>query len=191
MRSSTTIMRAIWFAILTLSLYHFSAQAAENQPAYSIDNEKFRIRLIPRTPDQIASFYEGRGFPKDAIAYIRTRCFITVGIRNKSREPVWLELANWRFISKSGEFSRFDRRYWRQHWQQLGLALRFQSTFRWTLLPEILDFRFDEREGGNIVLPRGHGPFTITASFATGKHKRGGLIKVTFKNVRCAGDLPQ
>lgn len=47
-----------------------------------------------------------------------------------------------------------------------------QPTFRWTLLPENLDFQPDEREGGNIMLPRTRDP----------------LLRLKFDNLYCAED---
>jgi hypothetical protein len=63
-----------------------------------------------------------------------------------------------------------------------------QSTFRWTLLPESLDFRPDEAEGGNIVLPPPSGPFTIEAPFEVSVDGDVQRRLVTFEGVRCAGE---
>ena len=103
-----------------------------------------RVRLLPRSPEQIAAFYEARGFPKPAIAALKKQCFITVGIRNKSKSIVWLDMSTWRFESANGPVTRLDRNYWKSYWKSLPLEQRFQSTFRWTLIPESLDFRPDE-----------------------------------------------
>lgn len=146
------------------------------------------MRMIPRTPNQMAAFYEARGFPKFALDAIRKTCFITVGIRNKGEDILWLDLTNWRFRSVDGEIHRLDRHYWKQEWIRLGLSQAHQSTFRWTLIPEQLDYRPQEREGGNIVLPRTGKPFTLEAEFRSGKDKRGSLIKLKFENLQCAED---
>jgi hypothetical protein len=66
----------------------------------------------------------------------------------------------------------------------------YQSTFRWTLLPAKLDFQADEREGGNITLSRTDKPFSLHATFATGKDKQGPRIDVQMKDLRCAEDKP-
>lgn len=176
-------------AVLLLCLNVFISEAAENRtPRLEVNNETMRMRLIPRTPNQMAAFYEARGFPKFAINTIRDTCFITVGIRNKSKTIVWLDLASWHFSSADGEIHRLDRSYWKQVWKRQGLSQAHQSTFRWTLIPEQLDYRPQEREGGNIILPRTGKPFTLLADFRTGKDKRGSLIKVKFENMQCAED---
>lgn len=162
----------------------FAAQA--KPPGY--EDAQIRLRLIPRTPDQMAGFYEARGFPKAMVDTLKEYCFFTVGIRNKSSDIVWLELDRWRFESSQGEVRRIPRRYWPPLWKQMKVPMAAQSTFRWTLLPEVLDFRPDEHEGGNIVLKASDQDFSLTASFAIGADKQGGLIKARIDNLRCARD---
>jgi hypothetical protein len=60
------------------------------------------------------------------------------------------------------------------------------STFRWTLIPETLDYLPDEEEGGNIILPRVSGPIQVKASFPTGEHKQGPVINIEFDRLFCA-----
>ena len=147
-----------------------------------------RVRLLPRSPEQIAAFYEARGFPKPAIAALQKQCFITVGIRNKSKSIVWLDMSTWRFESADGPATRLDRNYWKSYWKSWPLEQRFQSTFRWTLIPESLDFRPDEAEGGNIILPRTGKPVAIRAQFLTGADKTGPVIDIKIDDVHCAED---
>jgi hypothetical protein len=63
-----------------------------------------------------------------------------------------------------------------------------QSTFRWTLLPEVLDFRPDEAEGGNVTLERTGKAFALEARFAIGTDRKGGDIEVRIDGLRCAED---
>lgn len=154
------------------------------------ENRSLKLVVIPRTPQQMAAFYEGRGFPSKAIAATRTACFFTIGLHNKSQDILWLDTANWQFQTATGPLKRITRDEWKQRWQQLELALPYQSTFRWTLLPAGLDFQPDEREGGNITLPRTDKPFNLHATFATGKDKQGPRIDVQMKDLQCAEDQP-
>ena len=149
------------------------------------ENDFLKLTVTPRTAQQMAAFYEGRGFPAEAIKLTRTACFFTIGIHNKSRDIIWLETANWQFQTASGPLKRITRDEWQQRWQQIGLALPYQSTFRWTLLPAELDFQPDEHEGGNITLSRTDKPFNLHASFATGKDKQKPRIDVRIANLRC------
>lgn len=174
------------FLISTLVLVAGVAQAADDRVVF--ENSRMKITMTPRTPDQMAAFYEARGFPNDMIRLIRQQCFITTIIRNKSDDVLWLELDNWHFESADGAVRRYDREYWKKRWNEMNVPLPSQSTFRWTLLPEALDFRPNEGEGGNIVLHRDSAPFEVSASFAIGKDKRGGTVKVRMENVRCAED---
>ena len=63
-----------------------------------------------------------------------------------------------------------------------------QSTFRWTLIPETLDFYPKEKEGGNVILPRTGKPFSVFAKFDTGKDRKGKPIIINFDNMTCKTD---
>lgn len=152
------------------------------------DSARLTVVLTPRTPDQMAAFYTARGFGREMIDRLSAQCFITVFIANKSADIVWLDLGQWHFSNADGAVERHDRRYWREQWNTLQIPLAHQSTFRWTLLPERLDFRPGEHEGGNIILPRLGKNLTITARFATGADRTGTPIDVAFDKVQCAED---
>jgi hypothetical protein len=175
--------------LLCLSLFMAGSHAADN-PADRLvfDHPLFKLRLSPRTPQQIAGFYEGRGFPRWALDELTNTCFITVGLRNKSEQIIWLDLDNWHFMADGKVIQRQDRNYWLDYWRQKELPANLRTTFRWTLMPEQLDFRPHEGEGGNIILPRTDRPLTIHAQFRTGADKQGEEIKVRFDNVYCARD---
>jgi hypothetical protein len=146
------------------------------------------IEFAPRTPDQMGSFYEARGFPRAMLDRLKDTCYITVRIHNTSEHTIWHELENWEFSVNGEPVEREHRDVWKQRWQDMGIPLRFQSTFRWTLLPETLDYLPGEVEGGNIVLPRIDQPITLKASFKTGKDKQGPVIKIEYNKLHCAND---
>lgn len=148
----------------------------------------FRMRILPRSPNQIAAFYEARGFPQFAIDELRQVCFITTGVGNKSEKQLFHDLSQWEFSDKNGPAKRMLRQDWKERWQQLGLEKRFQSTFRWTLMPEKLDFYPQEGEGGNLIFPRTGNPITIKARLRLGKGSQARIYEVTFKDIRCAED---
>lgn len=174
--------RTARFGLLLLLLLLSLAIKAERD----YESDRLVVNLTPRTPQQIAAFYEGRGFSDTMIDILREQCFITVFIENKSRDIIWLDLDHWRFTNADGPLVRRDRQHWKAHWQKMDIPLAHQSTFRWTLLPEQLDFLPDEREGGNIILPREAQPFTLSARFDTGEQREGTPIKVKLENLRCA-----
>lgn len=176
----------VWLLFLLLcGFFTGPSRAASKQPGY--ETEYFRLGLSSRTPSQIAAFYTGRGFPHFAIDEVQKWCFITIGLHNKGKERVWLDLGNWHFHTPETELRRYSRADLSQRWQELGLEKRFQSTFRWTLMPEKLDFHPFEGEGGNIVLPRTGKPITITASIAVGDDKAK-IYPVKIDSVFCASD---
>lgn len=154
------------------------------------ENEQLRLHVTSRSPQQIAAFYEARGFPKAMIERLRQVCFLTLGIRNKSAGIIWHDMKDWHFSVNGQPVQRFDRDYWKQQWQQMDIPMASQSTFRWTLLPEQLDFRPQETEGGNITLPRMPGAYDIQARFRTGDDGQGPPIEATLRYLRCAEDRP-
>lgn len=172
----------------TTLLLPLPGQAADNKDRYRLETKNIKIGMFPRTPSQMAGFYEGRGFPDKAIEATRKYCFITVGMRNTGKQVIWLDLASWRFYNKHGEIQRTSRDQWKQTWQQLGVPLANQSTFNWTLLPEQRDLHPDEPAGGNITLQPVDGSFNVKATFATGKDKSGQPLVVELQNVRCLKD---
>ncbi|MFP4610246.1 MAG: hypothetical protein ACLFQT_04420, partial [Thiohalophilus sp.] len=152
------------------------------------ESGQLAITLTPRTPQQIAAFYVGRGFARAMIDILREQCFITVFIRNKSPDILWLDLDHWRFSNADGPLLRRDREHWKARWQKMDIPLAHQSTFRWTLLPEQLDFLPGEREGGNLILPRDDQPITLTARFDSGAQREGEPIDIKLENIRCAAN---
>jgi len=146
------------------------------------------IDFTPRTPNQMASFYEARGFPKAMRDVLKQQCFITVGITNTSNTKIWLDGSNWRFSAAGKPLKREHRDYWKNRWQNMGMPLSKQSTFRWTLIPETLDYLPGEHEGGNIVLPFTDKAISITATFSTGKNKLGKKITINTDKLFCAED---
>lgn len=167
----------------------FGADRAEKR--WEFDNGALQVHANPRTPQQIAAFYIGRKFPPEMIELLRQECFVTFVIRNRSAHVIWLDQSRWTFEAGGEALQSLDRTYWKQQWQELDAPLAAQSTFRWTLLPETLDFRPNETEGGNVVLPRTDKPITLTARFAREGTAANDTIEVRFDDLRCAQDAPR
>lgn len=176
-------------ASIMLWLYLSPLTAQEPPQASRFENDSLTIRLVPRTPNQMAAFYEARGFARNALEVLKKACFVTVVIRNKTdSEVIWLEPKNWRFLSEHGDVARLTREYWNTQWGELKLPLAHRSTFGWTLLPERRDLQPKEPVGGNLALTRTSAPVTVVAQFMTGQAKQGPEITVRFENIRCAQD---
>ena len=163
----------------------------KEQPRYE-DDEIF-MRIVLRTPEQLTAFYAGREFKQEAIDEILKTCYVTPIIKNKKLNALWLELDNWEFFIESKDrdngdnkpIKRIKRDYWKAIWQKVSLPQAHQSTFGWTLMPEVRDLRFDESVGGSVVLPMQSKPFTIKANFRTGLNKQGKTRTVILKNISC------
>jgi hypothetical protein len=164
-----------------------AAATAASQPGV-ISTEDIELQFAPRTPNQLMSFYEARGFPSAMTDILSRQCFVTVRIHNKSKTRIWHDLDRWRFFHNGRPLQREHRNYWLDKWRAMDMPLASISTFRWTLLPEALDYLPDEEEGGNIILPRVDGPISLTASFATGDDKQGKVITIEYSDLYCAED---
>lgn len=179
MRTLLAILFIITFPFIT------NVQAA---PPVVVKTPELEIGFTPRSPQQMGSFYEARGFPKEMREVLAKQCFITVGILNNSNKKIWLDLSNWKFSSAGKTIEREHRDAWKKRWQDMNIPLNKQSTFRWTLIPETLDYLPGEHEGGNIVLPFTDKPVSLTATFATGENKQGETITITTDKLFCAED---
>lgn len=169
---------------LLASLLPLGTPAAD-QPVKRKDVE---FSLSIRTPEQQAAFYSARGFPEAAIREITATCFLTVGIYNRSREVVWLELADWRLTDAAGKpVARITREQWEQTWQRLEVPLASRATFGWTQLPEVRDLQPGEPVGGNVAIIAPSGPFRLTARFRTGTDGAGPPLEFVVKDLSCPG----
>jgi len=159
----------------------WSADRKEN----TYEDEQIKVRVFIRTPEQIAAFYQGREFPKNAVDELRKACNFTVLMRNIGSEIIWLELDRWRFSAKGKVIEPLGRDYWQQRWKTLKLTTAHQSTFGWTLLPDSRDLHTDEPVGGGVTLPMLNEPFDVVMPLRTGADKQGKIKNIEFKNIHC------
>ena len=159
-------------------------------PGPFVENERILMVLIPRTTEQMAAFYEARGFPPAAIERISRTCFVTVHIENRSRDVIWLQPRQWNLADGGGEIRRLDSDYWLAQWNAIDLPQASRSTFGWTQLPAVRDLQPDEPVGGNIVFPGTTATFNLEAFFRTGQDRRGEVLEVRFENVACPRGEP-
>ncbi|HYQ72563.1 MAG TPA: hypothetical protein VET88_11640 [Gammaproteobacteria bacterium] len=159
-------------------------------PGPFVESEDFLFVLIPRTPEQMAAFYEARGFPPAAIAKIKATCFITVHIENHSQRVIWMEPHNWKYHSEGQPLQRLNSDYWATQWDAIDLPQASRSTFGWTQLPAKRDLQPHEPVGGNLVFPGKTGRFELAAVLETGQDRRGTPIEVRFENIECSTGEP-
>jgi hypothetical protein len=172
-------------AVLLLALPALTR--AETAPR-SVESDGLYMFVRLSTPDQMAAFYEARGFPPGAIERLRRTCFVMGHVENRGKQVIWLDLKNWHFLSGEKEIHRLDRNYWDGVWNGIDMPQASRSTFGWTQLPETRDLQPGEPVGGNVILPPTKEPFTLQADFFTGEDRRTGMIRVRFENLRCATD---
>jgi hypothetical protein len=186
------LMTARWLAILLASMLPTAGSYGFDKPYPGpfFENEQILMVLVPRAPEQMAAFYEARGFPQNAIDLITDTCFVTVHIENKSQQVIWLETGNWRLTSNGQALTIMGTDYWSQVWDKIGLPQANRSTFFWTQLPVVVDLQADEPVGGNIVVSGTAINFNIEASFMTDQDKQGKKIQLNFEQVECPKQAP-
>jgi len=176
--------RRIYLLLFLFTLTSFDILAAEKRtPAY--EDEDVYIRLFSRSPNQMAAFYEGREFPKNAINRIIKVCNVTTIIHNKTSDFLWIDLDKWKFKKNGKMIPRIDREYWKKQWKEIKLSAAHQATFGWTLMPEVRDLHPDEGVGGSTNVPWQTEPFDITFNFPVGKNQSKKMKSVTIKRFQC------
>jgi len=181
-------MRQIIFGLLLVLIVFVGAlftpaHAADKQLTPRFENEQLSLRLFPRSTEQMAGFFEARGFPIAMIQRLSGYCFFTVVIENKMNKQLRLDLSGWTFSTDQQPLSRMPRKKWPPIWKALHIPQASQATFRWTLLPEILHFYANESEGGNIILQKTNRPIVLRAEFGVGKGDD--TLLVTVDGLRC------
>lgn len=183
--SHVALIRLPALLLLVLGAAAASEERRQFQGPY-IETDDLLVVVIPRTPEQMAAFYEARGFPAAAIALIRETCFLTVHIENRGDDILWLDLDRWRFTADGKPLARIDPDDWETRWDSIELRQASRSTFGWTQLPALRDLHPDEPVGGNLVFPGTTGSLTITADFPSGADRHGQSISVGFGQLHCA-----
>ena len=169
-----------------------SAQVAIALPAAAseraqVDGLEFAVEA--RTPEQLTAFYTARGLPANAVDEIARHCFLTVIMRNRREDVVWLIPARWRFVDADGRaLKRITRPQWQQAWQRLKVPAAARNTFGWTQIPERRDLQPDEPVGGNMALAMPQAAFTLFAEFPLGTADAKRTLRVQVPNLRCGGE---
>jgi len=181
-----------WCGLLLGTLLTTSAFAIDKPyPGPFIENTDMLMVIMPRSPEQIAAFYEARGFPEKSLQLISDVCFVTIHIENKSQRVIWLETANWKLSSNNRVLQRLDKDYWDTRWNGINLPLANRATFGWTQLPVQRNLQPGEPVGGNIVLGGDVRKFNLEARFLTGEDKRGDMLEMRFQDIDCPKEEPR
>lgn len=170
--------------LILLALFSTSVQAFEFP--HVVQQDGVKLELFPRSSEQIASFYEARGFPKAMIEQVTQHCFITVRIHNQRAHKLWLNISSWTFHSDGTPLTRYHRNDLLRSLREAGYPAPSIATFRWTLLPETLDYLPDEQESGNVLITDTDAAITLVANFATGDDQQGEPVSIRYEGLKCA-----
>jgi hypothetical protein len=180
-----------WYAVLLGMLLATPAFGLDKPyPGPFIENDDMLMVIMPRTREQMAAFYEARGFPETALKLISDACFVTAHIENKSQRIIWLETANWKLSSNDQPLQRLGKDYWDARWNEIELPPANRATFGWTQLPAERNLQPGEPVGGNITLGGNVGKFNLEARFLTGEDKRGNMLEMRFQDIECSQQEP-
>ena len=175
--------------ICCLSLFATALQAdVQTQEKMIYTDDDVYLRFIQLTPQQIGSFYEGREFTKAAVDKLTASCYVTVIIKNRSNDFLWVDIAKWEFSQNGRKIIQQDRAYWNKQWDEINLKQAHRSTFNWTLMPAERNLYPQEDVGGRIPIPMQSKPFTVVLNFPTGENKQGKIKTVKMQNVICKLD---
>jgi len=191
MRNNLYWERTRLFLCLIILMIICSPINAEKKKKNAYEDDEIYLRFVYRSPEQITAFYEGREFPKSAITRITQTCYVTVIIKNKTDDVLWLELDNWIFEKNKQIIKRYKRPYWKKQWEEINLPQAHRSTFGWTLMPDVRDLRPQEGVGGSIPIPKQTGNFSVTFNFATGSDKKGKMKTVKIPETYCKQDVDE
>ncbi len=118
-------------------------------------------------------------------------CYVTVIVKNKTTDILWLDLDEWVFKQQGKIFQRQTRDYWKKQWEAIDLPQSHRSTFGWTLMPVKRNLYPNEGVGGRIPIPMQTTPFDLTLNFPTGENRQGKVKTITMKNLACKQDAPK
>ncbi len=159
----------ILFGFICLSLAAYGEE--DTSPVQGVARG-IAYSVAARTPEQIAAFYEGRGFSQAVIDELSQACFLTVTLLNRRKDIVWLELDRWHFVDADGHvLKRLGRPYWNALWERLEVPPANRATFGWTQLPERRDLHPTEPVGGNVTIVPVEGELTLRAHFRVADKK--------------------
>ena len=173
------------FVLLGLLLSSSALAADKKKDKNRYEDDDIGFRVVPRSPDNIIAFYQGRGFPQAAIDEIKKTCYVTFLMRNLGDTIIWLDLENWRYSSEDPGFRRLKRSYWKEKWLEIKMPMAFQSTFGWSLLPDVRDLHPDEGVGGSATFTFTDKPIVVEARFKLGRNMDEGEKIIRFDQVRC------
>lgn len=175
----------LFLALLLLLLLSSAPAIAAEKKKNVYEDDDIYLRFVYRSAEQVAAFYEGRGFPKAAIKRIVQSCFVTVILKNRSDDIIWVDINNWVFETKDKKLARYKLSYWEKQWEAIKLKQAHRSTFSWTLFPETRDLQVDESVSGNIPLPLQTETFSLTLPFSTGENKKGKMKTIKVNDMTC------
>lgn len=174
----------LWVLILTLA--NISPASAQDDNRYRYEDKRIRVSITPRTPEQTTAFYYARGFPDPVINELKQQCFLTISIHNLSKQTLVHDVEQWTITSSGQPVERLGRQYWFAWFRSHDINLAVQSTFRWTLLPDSLDFFPAEGEGGNIIIPYTDKPVSMRMQFKLVSNMETQPFHIDFPAIRCA-----
>ncbi len=133
--------------------------------------------------EQVAAFYQARGFAPAAIADYAAACVFSLELHNGGRQPLRLRLADLRAQSPSGTVRFRQPQAWQAEWDRLGVAEPARIAFRWAQFQAGQEFAPGDWIMGMAALARRpDGAFRLTIPYTIEKRKH----EITLDQLACA-----
>jgi hypothetical protein len=172
--------QAVLFA---LALMPALPVVAQSQPAWHGARGGVEVKASALTRPAVQAFYQARGFSAEAIAPYAEACVFSFEVRNTTKKPLRLRLADWRAEDRAGS-ARFGLPdAWEAEWARRGVAEPARIAFRWAQFQAEQEFApGDWIMGMAAVVRRPDGRFRLIIPYTIGNRSH----EIAIDNVACA-----
>ncbi len=171
------------FALLCALALLPAPAAANSQSPWHGAREGVALKATALQREQVAAFYQARGFAPAAIADYAAACVFSLELHNGGRQPLRLRLADLRAQSPSGTVRFRQPQAWQAEWDRLGVAEPARIAFRWAQFQAGQEFAPGDWIMGMAALERRiDAPFRLVLQFSDRKRSH----EIAIDHVRCA-----
>lgn len=187
------------FFVIILSVIHLPGYGAkvvtgkDEQallPYWELQTDAMKLRLVQRLPDQTRAYFSGRGFNKDDVDLISSRCFFQSIYANtdkgESVNVIDYNLRDWKIIYNGKKLPVMIRETWRDIWQARNTEQAQKIAMEWSLLPTRQTLKAADYNWGMTAYPLPHG---VTFKLDIVWKINGKIKKASINNMKCADDV--
>jgi len=125
--------------------------------AWEWSGDGIKLQQIQRIPDQTRAFFLGRGFSRAEAEHIATACVFQTVFYNQGKQPVTLDLAEWR-VRLGNQLKPLKLTAdWQRDWAARHSSASARIAFQWALFPNRQEFAPGDWNMGMVTYPVPHG----------------------------------